>query len=492
MARTHSKSYLAFDFGAESGRAVLGRLQDGTLAIDEVHRFPNDPVSDNGSLHWDAPRLWSELRTALSSVDPSTLAAIAVDTWGVDYALLGEDGQLLQNPYHYRDPRNIAAMAEVLRLIPKEELYEATGIQLLSINTINQLYAARMCTPRLLDSAQRLLMMPDLFNYWLTGTAVCEITDASTTQLVDPRTRTWVTTLFDRLSIPSRLQAPIVEPGSIVGTLLPEVAGAGATRTAVVACGSHDTASAVAAITARNNTAFISSGTWSLVGIELDAPIITADARALNFSNEIGVNGTTRFLKNVMGLWMLQDCRRSWSRNGDMTYTELIDAAEREPGFRHLVDPDEPSFIRPDDMPAAIDRFCRQTKQSVPHGVGAYTRAILDSLALKYRLVIDNLERLIDRPIDRIHIIGGGSRNRLLDQFTADATGRTVIAGPVEATALGNIAMQMIATGAAGSLAEARSTIERSFPTETFEPQNADQWNRQLPRFQHLCGLTYA
>jgi rhamnulokinase len=300
--------------------------------------------------------------------------------------------------------------------------------------------------------------------------------------------------LFDRLGLPSRLAAPIVEPGSTVGTVVPEIARShNGKPTPVVACGSHDTASAVAAITARDDTAFISSGTWSLVGIEVDAPIITPTALKLNFSNEGGVNRTTRLLKNVMGLWMLQVCRRSWSGKGDtFGYDELMETARHQTAFRHLVDPDEASFVHPDDMPAAIDRFCRRTGQPEPEGHGAYTRAVLESLALKYRLVIDNLEHLLDRRITTIRIIGGGSRNRLLNQFTADATGRTVIAGPAEATALGNIAVQMIATGAAGSLAEARAIVERSFPTDTFEAESSDKWNRQLPRFQQLCELTYA
>jgi rhamnulokinase len=491
MQNERSHRYLACDFGAASGRVVLARLHAGVLSVDDVHRFQNDPVEYGGALHWDVARLWFELRSALSAVRETNVAGIGVDTWGVDYALLGERGELLQNPYHYRDSRNVSAMAEVLRLIPAEEMYQATGIQLISINTINQLYAARVHTPRLLDAADRFLMMPDLFNYWLTGQAVCEFTDATTTQLVNPETRNWSAGLFDRLGIPVRLAPPILEPASVVGTLLPGLARLEGTR--VIASASHDTASAVAAITARDNTAFISSGTWSLIGIELDAPIITPASFKLNFSNEGGVCGTTRFLKNVMGLWMLQCCQRSWTAGGRaLPYDELLEAAAREPGFRYLVDPDEGSFMRPDDMPAAIDRFCLRTGQAMPTTAPAYARAILDSLALKYRLVIENLQRVIARPIDQIRVVGGGSKNRLLSQFTADATGRTVIAGPAEATALGNVAVQMIATGTAASLAEARAIIDRSFPTETFHPQTPERWDREVERFQQLCELTYA
>jgi rhamnulokinase len=497
MAGTHPKAYLAFDFGAESGRAVLAHLHSGVVTIDEIHRFPNDPVEYGGALHWDLPRLWFEVRAALSAVEDTDtgteLSAIGVDSWGVDYALLGEQGELLQNPYHYRDQRNIAAMEDVLRLISNEDIYSSTGIQMMPINTLNQLYAAKQHTPRLLDAADRLVMIPDLFNYWLTGNVACEFTNATTTQLVNPLTRTWATTLMERLGIPTKLASPIVEPGSIVGAMLPGISHHEALAgTCVVACASHDTASAVAAITARDGTAFISSGTWSLVGIEVDAPLITPRALQLNFSNEGGVCRTTRLLKNVMGLWMLQGCRRSWADLGrKFVYGELMEAAGREPGFRCLVDPDDPSFARPDDMPQAIDRFCVKTGQPVPTTPGAYTRAILDSLALKYRLVIRSLEDLTGRRLDQIRVIGGGSKNRLLNQFTADATGKRVLAGPAEATALGNIAVQMMATGAVSSLRDARAIIDRSFPTEIFEPHDCDGWNRHATRFQQYCELTY-
>jgi rhamnulokinase len=486
-------SYLAFDFGAESGRAVRADLRAGVLTIAEVHRFPNDPVDYGGSFHWDVPRLWFEMRKAFSALDDTEIAGIGVDTWGVDYALLGEQGELLQNPLHYRDPRNIAAMNEVLGLISKEDIYEATGIQMMPINTLNQLYAARQRTPRLLDAAERVLMIPDLFNYWLTGKAVCEFTIASTTQLVSPHTRTWATPLMERLGLPAKIAPPIVEPGSILGGLQRGISSGRALEGAkVVACGSHDTASAVAAITAREDTAFISSGTWSLVGIEVDAPVVNPKALQLNFSNEGGVHGTTRLLKNVMGLWMLQGCRRSWADAGrTLSYQELMDVAGSEPGFGHLVDPDDLSFARPDDMPRAIDRFCAKTGQPAPATPGAYARTILDSLALKYRLVIGNLEILTNRRLAHIRVTGGGSKNRLLNQFTADATGKRVIAGPAEATALGNIAVQMMATGAVSSIEEARAIIDRSFPTEVFEPHNCDQWDRHADRFQQYCEPAY-
>jgi rhamnulokinase len=474
---------------------MLGQVSGGILRIDELHRFANTPVSEAGTLRWDVHALWREMRHALSLIDDAPLGAMAVDSWGVDHALLGAQGQLLENPYHYRDRRNAAAMAEALAIVPGEEIYAATGVQLMPINTIYQLFAAVRKTPALVDAARRFVMIPDLFNYWLTGEIVCEYTDASTTQLMNPRTRTWSADLMARLKLPTRLAAPIVEAGTLIGPILPDIAAGNSALagTPVVATASHDTASAVAAITARDGTAFISSGTWSLVGTELDAPVLTPRAMLLNFSNEGGVEGTTRLLKNVMGLWLLQGCRRSWARRSQtFTYGELMEAAAVEPAFAHLIDPDDVSFANPDDMPEAIDRFCRKTDQPAPSTPGAYARAVFDSLALKYRFVIRDLQSVIERPISRIRVIGGGSQNALLNQLTADATGLLVVAGPVEATALGNVAVQMLATGAAASLADARAIIDRSFPTTVFTPRDVDMWNREATRFQQYCGLLYA
>ena len=313
----HSKSYLAFDFGAESGRVILAHLHLGILKIEEVHRFQNEPVEYGGSLHWDAPRLWFEVRKALTCVEHLDLAGIGVDAWGVDYALLGERGELLQNPYHYRDRRTQGIMEEVFRKVPREEIYQATGIQFMPINTLYQLFAAQRETPTLVKAAKQLLTIPDLFNYWLTGNAVCEFTNATTTQLVDPLRRNWATDLMHKIGLRPELPARIVEPATIIGTLRPSMAqNSSLSGTPIIAPACHDTGSAVAAITARDGTAFISSGTWSLIGTELDAPVMTPQALKLNFTNEGGVNGTTRLLKNVMGLWMLQGCRNCWSAAG--------------------------------------------------------------------------------------------------------------------------------------------------------------------------------
>ena len=494
MPDLRSKPYLAFDFGAESGRAVLAHLQSGIVTIEEVHRFPNEPVEYGGSLHWDVPRLWYEVRKALTTVGEMELAGIGVDAWGVDYALLGERRELLQNPYHYRDRRTQGIMEEVFRRVSKEEIYAATGIQFMPINTIYQLFAAQRETPGIVAAARQMLTIPDLFNYWLTGNAVCEFTNATTTQLVDPFRRNWASDLMQKVGLRVELPAPIVEPGTIIGNLLPSVAQSSSLAgTPVTAPACHDTGSAVAAITARDGTAFLSSGTWSLLGTELDAPIVTPEALKLNFTNEGGVNGTTRLLKNVMGLWMLQSCRNYWSAQGrSADYSELVELAAHEPAFTHLVDPDDECFLRTANMPAAIADFCRKTNQPAPSSPGAYVRCVLESLALKYRAVFHSLEQLRGKRIEQIRVIGGGSKNRLLNQFTADATGLKVLAGPVEATALGNVAVQILATGAASSLKEVRAIVDRSFPTEVFNPMDPGRWDAQAKRFQHYSEVTYA
>jgi len=488
------RAYLALDFGAESGRAILARLHSGVLVTEEIRRFKNEAVESGGSLHWDVSKLWWEVQSALEGLKETDLAGIGVDAWGVDYALLGERGELLQNPYHYRDPRTHGVMKEVFGKVAREEIYESTGIQFMPINTIYQLYAAMRDTPALLKRAQKLVMIPDLFHYWLTGRAVCEYTNATTTQLVNPVTRTWARELITRLGLPSHLLTEIVEPGTRIGTLLPSISrGSTLSGTAVIAPATHDTGSAVAAISAREGTAFLSSGTWSLLGTELDAPVISAEALRLNFTNEGGVDGTTRLLKNVMGLWMLQCCRHSWSAQGrSYEHSELLDLALREDSFRCLVDPDHLSFLRPADMPAAIDQFCARTHQPFPKTQGAYVRTILESLAFKYRLVVHNLEQLIRRPIEKIRVIGGGAKNRLLNQMTADATGRSVLAGPAEATAVGNVGMQMLATGGATSLKEVRNIVDRSFPVDRFEPLDTGKWDRHAERFEQYCEAVYA
>ena len=486
-----SAHFLAFDLGAESGRAIVGRLRADVLDIREIHRFANEPVRQNGSLQWDILRLWFEMRRSFERLDVTGIESLGVDTWGCDFALLGEDGTLVQNPYHYRDVRTDGVMEAVFKRIPADEIYAITGIQFLPFNTLYQLYAACQATPKLIDAASTLLTVPDLLNYWLTGTRVSEYTNATTTQFVDARTRDWAMPLLSELGIPTRLLPPVVEAGTVLGRLRSDVCGT-LTDTPVVAPACHDTGSAVAAIAGGPHRAFLSSGTWSLLGTEVPAPIITQRSRELNFTNEGGVSGTTRLLKNIAGMWLLQACRRTWASEGhSLGYDELLAMANDDrQAFKVLFDPDHPGFLHPPNMVTAIGEYCRDTGQAAPEGPGGYTRAILESLAFKYRFVIDSLHELTGHTIQEIQIVGGGSRNRLLNQFTADATGCTVLAGPIEATALGNLALQMVGTGAVDSLDHARRIIERSFPVDRFLPTDRDRWDSQYRRFQQYLELT--
>ena len=486
--------YLAFDLGAESGRAIAARLvENGTLAVREVCRFSNEPLRENGALRWDALRLWGDITRTLEHPNQMRFDSVGVDAWGVDYALLDERGTLMENPYHYRDPRNEGMMEEVLARVSRERIYSVTGIQFLQINTLVQLYAATRRTPQVVDAAQSLATIPDLFNYWLTGELVSEYTSATTTQLVDAHTRRWALGLLDEVGLPARLLQPIVEPGTVIGAIR-SVASSALAGTPVVAPACHDTASAVAAVSLDAHAAFLSSGTWSLLGAEVASPVMTPRARDLNFTNEGGAAGTIRLLKNINGLWLLQSCRRVWAAMGaSEPYDDLL-AAAADPtlAFRSLIDPDHAAFLNPDDMPAAIAAYCRRSGQAEPESRAAFTRAILESLALKYRLVLDWLEELTGRRITEVRVVGGGSRNRLLNRLTADATGRVVVTGPSEATALGNVAMQMVATSAVASLADARRIIEHSFPAERFEPDATGRWDAPYRRFRDYVEFSCA
>jgi rhamnulokinase len=491
---TRAFQYLAFDLGAESGRALLGRLESGRLAVEELHRFANDPVTTNGELHWDVLRLWHEMQRALAlaAQRSAPLDGIGVDTWGLDYALLGERGTLLENPYHYRDTQTDGMMDEVFKRVPPDDIYAMTGVQFMQVNGLYRLFTEQQRTPKLLSAAETLFTIPDLFNFWLTGVAAAEFTNATTTQFFDPRQGDWSRELLSRLGIPTHFLTPVIPPGTVLGALRDDVARkAGLAKVQVIAPACHDTGSAVAAIAGAGESVFISSGTWSLLGTEIRAPIINKEAQALNFTNEGGVCGTFRLLKNIMGLWLLQRSRHDWQRAGHTyAYDDLAEMALASPPFESLVDPDAPLFLHPDDMPEAIRRFCLQSGQPVPNTPADVTRTVLESLAFKYRLVLERLEHLTSRSYSEIHIVGGGAQNRVLNQFTADATGRRVVAGPIEATALGNIGMQILATRAAESLEEVRAIIARSFPAETFEPNNHSAWEKQYNRFQEYCTAT--
>jgi rhamnulokinase len=487
-----SARFLALDLGAESGRAILGRLEGGVLTLKDVRRFPNVPVRANDALQWDILRLWFEIQKSLEDVADVSLASIGLDTWGCDYALLGERRQLLENPYHYRDARTVGVPSQVFRQVSAERIYAITGIQFLNFNSLFQLFAMKCQTPRLLESATAFVTIPDLLNYWLTGRLASEYTIATTTQMIDAGRRTWALPLLAELGLPTDLFQPLVEPGTVIGGVRAEVSTS-LMNTPVVAPACHDTGSAFASA-CTDSGAFLSSGTWSLLGAQVPAPVISARARELNFTNEGGVRGSTRLLKNIAGLWLLQACMRRWTEAGQRaSYDDVLTAARDDrQAFRSLIDPDHSSFFNPPDMPAAIVAYCRQTGQPEPSGQPGVARAILESLALKYRLVLESLEELSGRQYSHVRIVGGGSRNRLLNQLTADATGRTVLAGPVEATALGNIAMQLVATGTVGSLDDAQAIIERSFPVERFDPIAPERWtvhHERVQEYREVMGV---
>jgi rhamnulokinase len=480
---TAIRNYLAFDLGASGGRAIIGRFDGERLALIEVYRFPNDPVMlprrDGGvSLHWDIVGLFQHvkegLRRAVAAGDE--LVSLGLDTWGVDFGLLDAQGGLLGLPYHYRDRRTAGMLEEAFRRVPRAEIFAATGIQFMPFNTLYQLLAMAARAEPALAAAHTLLMIPDLLNYWLTGRAASERTIASTTQFLDPRTGDWDRGLLERLGLPVRMLPPIIPPGTVLAErLLAHVAEeTGAQHVRVIAPGCHDTASAVAAVpAAAPGFAYLSSGTWSLLGAEVAAPALGEPALAANVTNEAGVCGTTRLLKNITGLWIIQECRRVWAAGGQaLSWDEIVaQAAQAEP-FTAVIDVDAPEFAVPGGMPDRIQAYCRRTGQPAPETVGGLARVVYESLAAKYRLTLERIEKLLGRPLTPLHVVGGGSRNRLLNQFAADATGRPVVAGPVEATAIGNILLQMLATGALSSLAEGREIVRRSFPVEVYAPQD--------------------
>ncbi len=476
--------FLAIDLGASGGRAVLGTLSEGRLDLKEVHRFPNGPVTVRGTLYWDVLRLWSEIVEGLRQIEGVDLAGIGVDTWGVDFGLLDESGALISNPVHYRDARTNGMMERVFEKVPRDEVFEQTGLQFMQLNTLFQLYAMVVKDDPALRHAARLLNMPDLFNYWLSGRAATEFSIATTTQCYNPRTGTWATEMLKALGIPTRIFGEIIPTGTVLGPLA--VDAPDPTRKApVIAVAGHDTGSAVAAVPAQTeNFAYISSGTWSLLGAEVRAPIINEKVLEYNFTNEGGVNGTIRFLRNITGLWLLQESRRVWADAGrEYSYDQLVKMAAAAPAFGPVVDPDSPDFLAPGDMPARIRAFCQRTGQSEPADEGAIARCALESLALKSRYTLERLESLLGRQVEVVHIMGGGSRNTLLCQLTADATNRLVIAGPEEATAIGNLMVQAMATGHLASLEEGRAMVARSVELKRYEPAPSSAWDAAYARF---------
>ena len=492
MAINHN--YLAVDLGAESGRVMIGMLADDRLSLIEAHRFTNIPVRLPDGLHWDVLHIWSEIKSGLSaavSKCDQQVDAIGLDTWGVDFALLDKKGALLANPFHYRDSRTEGMIAEAFQHMTRESIFENTGIQFLEINTLYQLLAMVMKKSPLLEIAQTFLTIPDLFNYWLTGKIICEFTNATTTQCFDPQKRDWAHPLLGAMGIPDHLFQPVTEPGTVIDSLALGVAKeVGVGRIPVVAPACHDTGSAIVAIPAEGKDfAWLSSGTWSILGVEADHPVVTEQTLKYNFTNEGGVFGTWRLSKNVMGLWILQECRRTWVRHGEeLTYDEITRLASEAKPFQSIIDPDFGGFLHPDDMPDQIRQYCINIGQPVPQGKGDLIRSVLESIALKYRWVLEHLEEITGTPFERIYIIGGGTQNRLLNQFTADATQCTCFTGPVEATALGNVLMQGIALGHIESLGHARNLVRKSFPPSIYSPGETKEWDQAYERLVNVMS----
>lgn len=489
---TATTSLLAFDIGAESGRAMVGHWNGTRLALEEVYRFPNGAVRLLDSTHWDVLRLFGELKRGLAqSVDQygPQLQSLGVDTWGVDFALLDKHGVLLGNPYHYRDARTNGMLEQAFRRVPRQEIFEQTGVQFMQINTLYQLLSMVMHESPLLSVAETLLMTPDLFNYWFTGKMVSERTIASTSQCLNPHSGDWATSLIAALGIPTHIFPRIISPGTVLGELLPVISQeTGAKGMSVVAPGCHDTACAVAAVPATGERyAYLSSGTWSLMGVQVPEPIINDKSREYNFTNEGGVCDSTRLLKNITGLWIIQECRRTWANEGDaLSYAEITRLAEKAPPFTALIDTEHGDFLAPGDMPARIRDYCARTGQQPPQDKGTVVRVALESLALKYRWTLEKLEDMLGYRLEPLHIVGGGSQNRLLNQFTADAIGRPVLAGPVEATAVGNVLMQMLALGHIASLEQGRELVRNSFEVETYLHRETQGWDKAYATYLDL------
>lgn len=469
---------IAIDLGASSGRVMDIHFTGGALEMKEVHRFPNIPVMANGTLYWDALRIWHEIQEGIAKVT-SPAASIGLDCWGVDYALLDRDGNLVANPIHYRDLHKMGAMEWVFERVPRRTIFERTGLQFMAINGLYQLASLKRDNSPHLETAHTLLTIADLFNFWLSGSKTCEFTETSTLQFYNPRTQAWDTETLEALGIPTHILPPVVAPGTRLGAY---------NGIPVIAPACHDTGSAVVAVpTTTENYAYLSSGTWSLIGLEIREPLINNAVYEANLTNEGGAEGTYRLLKNVAGMWLIQQCMETWASK-NYSYDQMNQLALQAAPFQAFIDPDDQAFLPAGNMPLWIQEFCQRTGQTVPQSDGAILRTIYQSLAMKYRVVLEKLIELTGHMVDRLHIIGGGSQNALLCQMTADAIGREVVAGPSEATALGNGVVQLISLGELANVAQAREHLSRSVATQTYHPQATGDWDAVYPRFVKLLG----
>lgn len=491
---TRQNYYLAVDLGAESGRVIRGAVTKESISYEQMHRFPNGPVERNGSLKWDFTALFSHIMDGLKIAvekTPGPILGIAVDSWGVDFGLIGSDGTLLADPYHYRDSRTDEIMDFAFTQMPRQEIYENTGLQFMQFNSIYQLLAYRRQEPELLENTRHVIMMADLVAYHLCDTPFVEYTLASTSQLMNMAEKKWCSRLFDTFGLNINWMPEVVKPGNVVAKLSKPIAQKiGTDPIPVIAVGSHDTASAIAAVPASGeNWAYLSSGTWSLLGAEVPSAIINDKTCRYEFTNEGGVNDTIRLLKNIMGLWIVQECRRDWQSKGrDYSYDQITQMAADAKPFAGMINPNDLHFFAPGNMPRRIVEYLEKTGQKGDFGQGELIRLTLESLAMYYRFTMEQLEDCLDRKISVLHIVGGGSRNTLLNQFTADALGIEVVAGPVEATALGNISLQAMATGKIRGLQMARDIIANSFELNRYSPQDTDKWAARYEEFKKLLA----
>lgn len=475
-----TKRVLAFDFGASSGRAIIGCFDGDKITLEEVHRFSNDPVSVGGTVYWDVLRLFYEIKQGIIKAKiAGGFDSIGIDTWGVDFGLIDSEGKLMENPVHYRDARTAGLVDEAFKTMPKEKLYGITGIQFMELNTLFQLISLKKYRPWMLERADKMLFMPDLFGYMLTGKMCAEYSIASTSQLIDLDKRTWSKEILDAFGIKESVFAPIVQPGTVLGELSKEVCEeCGVDPVPVISVCGHDTQSAITSVPCEDGDfAFLSSGTWSLFGTELDKPIVNETSMNINITNEGGFDGSTGFLKNIIGLWLIQESRRQWKREGkEYSYADLEKLALAAEPFKCFIDPDAPEFVPHGNIPERVREFCRKTGQYVPETVGEIMRCIYESLAMKYRLTFEKLRECTERDYPVIHVIGGGTKDGLLCQMTANSCDRTVKAGPIEATVMGNVAVQLMSDGSVKNIGQARKIVADSSELKTFEPKDTDKW----------------
>lgn len=475
-----TKRVLAFDFGASSGRAIIGCFDGDKITLEEVHRFSNDPVSVGGTVYWDVLRLFYEIKQGIIKAKiAGGFDSIGIDTWGVDFGLIDSEGKLMENPVHYRDARTVGLVDEAFKTMPKEKLYGITGIQFMELNTLFQLISLKKYRPWMLERADKMLFMPDLFGYMLTGKMCAEYSIASTSQLIDLDKRTWSKEILDAFGIKESVFAPLVQPGTVLGELSKEICEeCGVDPVPVISVCGHDTQSAITSVPCEDGDfAFLSSGTWSLFGTELDKPIVNETSMNINITNEGGFDGSTGFLKNIIGLWLIQESRRQWKREGkEYSYADLEKLALAAEPFKCFIDPDAPEFVPHGNIPERVREFCRKTGQYVPETVGEIMRCIYESLAMKYRLTFEKLRECTERDYPVIHVIGGGTKDGLLCQMTANSCDRTVKAGPIEATVMGNVAVQLMSDGSVKNIGQARKIVADSSELKTFEPKDTDKW----------------